>query len=519
MIINVLILVYIILFSAAIFSLCFADLDNEGVLGNVSRFILLKIPESVRYITITIFGKSFYSIFSSIFDYVVNQKNPILQILYLVLLNGAYILWLLYGVPHLPTVYVGVVHQYIGFLGVLVCHVCFYLACTTKPGIVCKDNIDLFCSRPYDNLLYFQGNICSTCQVVKPPRSKHCKLCDMCVPVFDHHCIWLNQCVGELNYRYFLLFLLVNAVFFYYASTVTLLVTVDPIYERNLYNSVFIDSLGNEFSATHYMVMMYVLNSNLVMALISIFAAVMGTALLFFFSYHMYLISVGKTTNETFKWTHLRNLYNAISKQQRNYESHVRKGGKPLSDEDIIPQISQRDTTTTSSSSSSQCDTGNSAASQQGGTEAVDDDDTVDEVAATAAITKDNEHSDDDSYTFVERAEAAGEEVFPGDVSASSTASTAAADIAETTTAAVTSVHVTSALVDSSDGAELNTTADTAATATIDDNNKSAVNEVTEDAASMLLRCMDSKRYPDPRKRMGPFPGNVYHLGFLTNLM
>lgn len=43
-------------------------------------------------------------------------------------------------------------------------------------------------------------------------------MCGYCVPTFDHHCIWLNQCVGENNYKYFLLFLMTNFVFFFYAA-------------------------------------------------------------------------------------------------------------------------------------------------------------------------------------------------------------------------------------------------------------------------------------------------------------
>lgn len=68
----------------------------------------------------------------------------------------------------------------------------------------------------YDRILFFPNKECSTCELVKPARSKHCSICDRCVAMHDHHCIWVNNCVGILNFRYFLLFLLVNIFIFSY---------------------------------------------------------------------------------------------------------------------------------------------------------------------------------------------------------------------------------------------------------------------------------------------------------------
>eukprot|EP00268_Persea_americana_P041270 TRINITY_DN4109_c0_g1_i8.p1 TRINITY_DN4109_c0_g1~~TRINITY_DN4109_c0_g1_i8.p1 ORF type:complete len:294 (+),score=35.91 TRINITY_DN4109_c0_g1_i8:167-1048(+) len=44
---------------------------------------------------------------------------------------------------------------------------------------------------------------CSYCNVIQPPRTKHCHDCDKCVLQFDHHCVWLGTCIGQGNHRRF----------------------------------------------------------------------------------------------------------------------------------------------------------------------------------------------------------------------------------------------------------------------------------------------------------------------------
>lgn len=41
---------------------------------------------------------------------------------------------------------------------------------------------------------------CTYCNVVQPPRAKHCHDCDRCVLQFDHHCVWLGTCIGQGNH-------------------------------------------------------------------------------------------------------------------------------------------------------------------------------------------------------------------------------------------------------------------------------------------------------------------------------
>ncbi|KAL6941397.1 hypothetical protein ACO0RG_002527 [Hanseniaspora osmophila] len=63
----------------------------------------------------------------------------------------------------------------------------------------------------YDELIFYStNNVCSTCETIKQPRSKHCSICNVCVSFQDHHCIWFNCCISGTNYKWFYMFLVSN---------------------------------------------------------------------------------------------------------------------------------------------------------------------------------------------------------------------------------------------------------------------------------------------------------------------
>lgn len=86
-----------------------------------------------------------------------------------------------------------------------------FMATFSNPGRINTDNVDKVDSFFQNNeLIFFADNYCSTCDLIKPARSKHCSICNNCIMLFDHHCIWVNNCIGYYNYKWFIGFLILN---------------------------------------------------------------------------------------------------------------------------------------------------------------------------------------------------------------------------------------------------------------------------------------------------------------------
>lgn len=212
---------------------------KDSFLANVNRyvsnFLLVKLPNAFRQSLKFVVGETVFDKMAAALDYTINQRNPLLQILYMCLINGAYLAWLVLCQSQLPVMLVPAYHKWIIFVGIAGCQGMFYLACTTSPGVITAASQHAHVQRyPFDGTVYAEGLLCATCRVPKAARSKHCRLCNACVSRFDHHCVWLNQCVGGGNHRFFLGFLLLHAVFLLYCSYICAAVLLSEASALNL---------------------------------------------------------------------------------------------------------------------------------------------------------------------------------------------------------------------------------------------------------------------------------------------
>ena len=154
-----------------------ADASNADSLnGKCTHLLTRTLPQTVQRVVKALFGEQVYTCLSKTHDYVVNKRNPILQIAYLLIINAAFIAWVFFGEPLLPTYLVKTppYSKSEAYVGVFLCHYTWFLANTQEPGQVTEENFECFAaSHEYDNVVYGKNTFCETCQVMKPARTKH----------------------------------------------------------------------------------------------------------------------------------------------------------------------------------------------------------------------------------------------------------------------------------------------------------------------------------------------------------
>lgn len=182
-------------------------------------------------------------------------------------------------------------HKQVGYVVLVFCLASWRLAKTTSPGSITSDNLHVYDNYAYDNILY-TSRMCPTMQIRKLARSKYDRHSGHHVPRFDHHCPVLNRTVGEENYRYFLAFLFIHTAMCWYGSVIAWRLLCEPI-----------DIVaGTTATSSTLSTIWTLLRGNLSLSLLAAFLMSAGTCLAAFLGFHLYIISIGMTTNEYYKW-------------------------------------------------------------------------------------------------------------------------------------------------------------------------------------------------------------------------
>ena len=254
-------------------------------------------------------------------SFMMNDKHPTVVIFFLVLLVGSEYMAVPSAWPFLT-----------GFQRVCVVVLCtlpyvfLYLSVYSDPGTVSlgslKHHLSLY---PYDYALFHPGARCYTCNLLKPPRSKHCPICKRCVGRLDHHCIFINNCVGVGNHHWFLLLLLSTAMLVSYGGWTGTRILGDRVVERfptwsllpwrayepapgaNPHSALAGTVLaGTRRKLSWDMWLVYLswgMKNYIHLGSVSLLAMLLSPLVWGLLAYNLWNVWTGQTTNESLKWS------------------------------------------------------------------------------------------------------------------------------------------------------------------------------------------------------------------------
>ncbi|XP_034491351.1 palmitoyltransferase ZDHHC4 isoform X2 [Marmota flaviventris] len=178
--------------------------------------------------------------------YLFHTRNHAFIILHLVLQGTVYTeyTWEIFG--YCQELEFSLYYLLLPYLLLIICLIFFTLTCLTNPGTITKENELLFLQvYEFDEVMFPKNARCSTCDLRKPARSKHCSVCNWCVHRFDHHCVWVNTCIGAWNTRYFLIYLLTLTASAAIMAIISTMFLVCLVTMSDLYQETYIDDLGH----------------------------------------------------------------------------------------------------------------------------------------------------------------------------------------------------------------------------------------------------------------------------------
>ncbi|KAL2870480.1 DHHC family palmitoyltransferase [Aspergillus lucknowensis] len=285
-------------FSAFVFVALFGRLPffRKTPIGFLYRTIWIYIPNGISYLDSCLFGGYILSCWNRAGNYVFYENHPLVLIFFTSLLLVGELIFIPSAWPR-----VSMIHRVCIPIAIGLPYIFLYFSVVCKSFITLENHDQEMKRYPYDKVIFQPGHRCTTCDFVKPARSKHCSYCKGCISRQDHHCIWLMNCVGLNNYHYFLSLLLSLSVMLTYGSFIgysLLSQTLDKLIPRN--HPV---RTKKQSWTTFFNICAAVIASDTSIGGITMLMLMTAPLAFGFLVYHVYLIWAGMTTNESAKWS------------------------------------------------------------------------------------------------------------------------------------------------------------------------------------------------------------------------
>ncbi|KAL9110479.1 MAG: hypothetical protein Q9227_005023 [Pyrenula ochraceoflavens] len=292
------IIISILSLSALVFVALFGRLPvfRKTPIGALHRLLRLHIPRSLARLDRALTGGCLTRTLHATNHYLLYEPHPLVALFFFTLLISGQAIFIPPAWPHVSTLH----HLLIPLLCSLP-YLFLHLGNITHPSITPSNHPSAMRHYPYDRTLFYPGQICRTCHLPKPPRSKHCSLCKSCIARMDHHCIWLNNCVGKNNYHYFLLLLLSTTLLCVYGAYLGFSI-LSPLITKTSFPT---SNTRRTWSSTFH-AYLNVISFHPRLGSVTLLCTLSSPLPFGLFLYHIYLLWAGMTTNESEKWADLR---------------------------------------------------------------------------------------------------------------------------------------------------------------------------------------------------------------------
>lgn len=285
-------LVSYIVFCGIILHFCFfADPENS----EMAYFAQIVLPNKLWNRSHKIFGSDVMKVFEK-------MQDLFMVFVYFFVVLGCWTVVFYYVYPFIDeSNYVSDNHKWIGYVVFVACFASWRLANKSKPGFITPQTFRRYDHYPYDDIVFPRGRRCQSTNIIRIPRSKFDRIKYKAnIPRYDHFCGWVFNTIGEENYRWFLLFLVVHVVMCTYGFVICFLLFRGEIREKKLLELTFFDrKTGESVESSWFIVLQFLFAQETAVCTVMIIMGVMAIALGGFLGYHVSIFCLCQTW-----WSH-----------------------------------------------------------------------------------------------------------------------------------------------------------------------------------------------------------------------